>query len=115
MCLAQVRSARKTFHSHGSGAGLILAVFCYVGARTVRCTDAAVGAAYYHCPTARPHTVCSAGSRRHRSSVISGADGIALCEDLRFEALEVHEFGRHIVEIMTIGLSAQAGHSFVKL
>ena len=42
-CKAQVRSARKTFHSHGSGGGLIFAVFCNVDARTVRCTDAAAG------------------------------------------------------------------------
>ena len=95
---AQVRSARKTFHSHGSGAGLILAVF-FVDARTVRCTDAAAGAAYYHCPTARPVAACSTGSRWHRFSVISGAGGIAQCEDLRFEALEVHDFRWHTVEI----------------
>ena len=90
-CLAQVRSARKTFHSHGSGAGLILAVFCNVDERTVRCTDAAACAVYYHCPTARPIAACSTGSRWHRLSVISGAGGIAQCEDLRFEALEVHD------------------------
>ena len=100
MCLAQVRSARKTFHSHGGGLGFILSVFCFVGARTVRCTDAAAGAAYYNCPTARPDAACLAGSRRHRSSVISGAGGIAQCEDLRFEAHRGN---------MTIGLSASSG------
>ena len=76
-CLAQVRSARNTFHSHGSGAALILAVFYYVDARTVRCTYAAAGVAYHHCPTARLVAACSTGSRWHRFSVISGVGGIA--------------------------------------
>ena len=54
-------------------------VFCYVDARTVRCTDAAARAARCHCPTACPdllsrrivlHTCCGRYARTHRLATI---------------------------------------------
>ena len=107
MCLAQVRSARKTFQSHGCGAGLILAVFCYVGARTVRSTDAAAGALTATVRQLVQMQHAQQAASRHRSSVISGAGGIAQCEDT-FDLRHL-KYTTFDGTPMTIGLSASTG------
>ena len=111
MCVAQVRSARKTFHSHGGGAGLILAVFCYVGARTVRCTDAAAGAL--------ATTVQQLVQRQHAQQAAAGTAPPSYPEQAGLRSAKIFDL-RHLKYTTfdgtpsRLGFQLQAGHSIVK-